>query len=149
MVEMSREEQAARLAARLAELQGEVESIRRRLGEFEKECGVLVAELQRLAPSERRRASRRSIRLPVEMGDARGWTLNLSPSGVYFETTRAPAQESSIQFTIAWNDPPQPRRLECEGRVVRVDRRSSMPGVAVAITNSRWAEEGSGSPPPP
>jgi len=150
MVEMGRGEQAAQLAARLAELQGEVETIRKRLGEFEDECRALEAELQRFTPAERRRALRQKVRLPVEVGEDQGWTHDLSPSGVYLEAPRAPAPESPIRFTIFWNDPsPRPRRLECEGRVIRVDRRRDMMGVAVTITASRWVEEGPGSPPRP
>lgn len=150
MTGMSREEQAAQLAARLAELQGEVETIRKRLGEFEDECRALEAELQQFTPAERRRAPRQKVRLPVEVDDDQGWTRDLSPSGVYLETTRAPAPESPIRFTVFWKGPsPRPRCLECEGRVIRVDRRSGMMGVAVAITASRWVEEGPRSPPPP
>lgn len=92
--------------------------------------------------AERRRAPRRKVRLPVEVGNDRGWTQDLSPSGVYFETTRAPAAGSPIRFTVFWKDPsPRPRRLECEGRVIRIERRAGMMGVAVAIIASRWVQE--------
>ncbi len=91
--------------------------------------------------NERRRASRRKIRLPVEVGFERGWTLDLSPSGVYFETSSAPAPGTPIRFTVVWKDPsPRPRRLECSGRIVRIDRRSGTMGVAVAVIASRWVE---------
>lgn len=91
---------------------------------------------------ERRRAQRRRVRLPVEVGYDRGWTLDVSPSGVYFETTRNLTPGTPIRFTVLWEDPSsRPRRLECEGRVVRVDRRSGTLGVAVAIIASHWTQE--------
>ena len=91
--------------------------------------------------TERRRANRRPVRLPVEVGPDRGWTRDISPSGVYFETARAPAPGTPIRFTVFWKAPsPRPLRLECQGRIIRTERRAGMMGVAVAIIASRWLE---------
>ena len=83
---------------------------------------------------ERRRAPRRKVRLPVEVGLDRGWTRDMSSSGLYFEIARAPAPGTPIRFAVLSTAPPQqPRRLECEGRIVRVERLTGITGVAVAI----------------
>lgn len=90
--------------------------------------------------TERRRANRRPVRLPVEVGPDRGWTRDISPSGVYFETARARPGDADPVHGLLEGPSPRPLRLECQGRIIRTERRAGMMGVAVAIIASRWLE---------
>lgn len=87
---------------------------------------------------ERRRAPRRKVCLPVEVGLDRGWTRDMSSLGVYFEIARAPAPGTPIRFVVLSSAPSQqPGHLECEGQVVRVERLTGITGLAVAIVRSQ------------
>lgn len=86
----------------------------------------------------RRKAPRLEIRLPVELEHGRGWTRDVSASGVYFETTMPFAPGAPISFSLVMTHAsPAVLRLQCEGQVVRVDRDKGRIGVAAAIKSSQ------------
>ena len=87
--------------------------------------------------SERRRARRYRLALPIELqalGDGR--TRDLSTTGVFFETGESLVPGSSIKFSVLLElaEPGPPLRLVCEGDVVRVERRDERLGVAATIS---------------
>jgi len=95
---------------------------------------------------DRRRAPRLPIDLAVELEEATGRTRDMSASGVYFQTRQALAPGVAITFTLMLEDaaiflgqaaPPSRFRLECEGRIVRVDPGEGGVGVAAALTACR------------
>ena len=91
---------------------------------------------------ERRQAPRLPIAIPVELEGGTGLTRDVSVSGVFFETDRRLVLGEQIRLTLVMGrlSPDSPVRLQCEGRVVRVERREMQvrQGVAVAIESSRF-----------
>jgi PilZ domain len=88
---------------------------------------------------DRRKATRFQVALPVEWPEGTGITRDLSAGGVFFETGRVFGLGEIIQFALVleYIDPGQPVRLQCRGRVVRLERRGNTMGVAVAIVAYR------------
>lgn len=85
--------------------------------------------------AERREATRLPIGLPVELERGKGWTRDVSASGVFFETDAAPSPGAPIKFSMLLEYAyPTPLRLDCEGQIIRVERRGGKVGVAAAIT---------------
>ncbi len=83
----------------------------------------------------RRRARRYDIALPVQLPDAEGVTLNVSESGVLFETEAILSTGDALRFSLLFGqfDPLGPFRVVCRGHVVRVERRGSRQAVAVQL----------------
>ena len=92
--------------------------------------------------TERRQAVRFPIAIPVELDEGTGITRDVSLSGVFFETDQFFLMGAPIRLTLVLEraSPGQPVRLQCEGRVVRVERRQPelRLGVAVAIESYRF-----------
>ncbi len=100
---------------------------------------------------EQRQAARFSIAIPVEVEGGTGVTRDVSLSGVFFETDRLFVRGEPIRVTLILQraSPDNPVRLQCEGRVIRVERRQPelRLGVAVAIESYRFGtrEQSQGS----
>ena len=94
--------------------------------------------------SERRRAARFRIAIPVELEEGAGITRDVSLSGVFFETDHsfAPGEQISLVMVLERVSPGHPVRLQCEGRVVRVNRFDTRIGVAVAISAYKFGPSG-------
>lgn len=90
---------------------------------------------------ERRKVQRIPMAVPVELSEGTGITRDLSVCGVFFETDRTFLAGEIIEFTLVleYLDPRQPVRLQCRGRVVRVERRGDRTGVAAAIMAYRFS----------
>jgi hypothetical protein len=88
---------------------------------------------------ERRHLQRNPLVLPVELESGTGQTRDISASGVFFETDQSFAIGSPISFSLvlAHMHGEAPLRLQCEGKIVRIERRSGKVGVAVAIMSYR------------
>jgi PilZ domain len=88
---------------------------------------------------DRRKSPRFQVALRVELPEGTGVTRDLSPCGIFFETDCVFALGQTIQFALVFEhiDPGQPVLLRCRGRVVRVERRGDITGVAVAVTAYR------------
>src|SRR5438552_13148178 len=87
--------------------------------------------------SERRRARRYRLALPIELqalGD--GTTRDLSTTGVFFETGGSLVPGAAIKFSVLLEhaDPGPPLRLVCEGDVVRVEPCDERLGVGATIS---------------
>ena len=102
----------------------------------------MVTECQYLL-ADRRQARRYRITVPIERGDYRGQTRDISTSGVYLEldTNRAFSPGEPLSFTLLLEhaDPDYPVHLQCQGVVARVEPCSGKVGIAVHITSVRFA----------
>lgn len=90
--------------------------------------------------SERRVGERLQIDLPMELGNGHGngRTRDVSASGVYFETEASLTAGAPIRFSFVLDHVfPTPLRLECEGQIIRVERREGKLGVAAAMNSYR------------
>jgi len=94
--------------------------------------------------SERRRAPRFRIDIRVELEEGMGLTRDVSLSGVFFETDQplAPGEQVSLVMVLERVSPNRPVRLQCEGRVVRVNQFDKGLGVAVAISDYKFGPSG-------
>jgi hypothetical protein len=86
---------------------------------------------------EKRSAFRYPVSVPVELEHGTGITRNLSVSGVYFETDHPVHPDAPFRFALVLVN----GRLNCEGRIVRVEGREGKLGVAAAITTSQFVQE--------
>ena len=70
-------------------------------------------------------------------GGATGVTRNISPAGIYFETSADMKDGNVIRFTLEFDDQAGKLTLECTGEIVRVERADGKIGVAAKIIESR------------
>jgi len=82
--------------------------------------------------------------LPVQMDEGVGTTRDVSLSGVFFETDVPFRVEEPVKFILVFEGMSWSRtiRLECEGRVVRVEPAGAKLGVAATIGSYRFASQG-------
>ena len=101
-----------------------------------------LAKRKKKTTAERRRARRRPVILPIELlaGDGDGRTLNLSESGVFFETEEefSPNARISLSLVLPHVHPLPPIKMTANGRIVRVESRNGRFGIAVAFTGCRY-----------
>ena len=93
---------------------------------------------------ERRRALRYPVAVRVEMAEGAGLTRDASLSGVFFETDLLFLPDEPIRLVLVFErlvESP-PLRLECEGRVVRVESSDEKVGVAASINTIRFGPSG-------
>ena len=105
--------------------------------------------------TEKRRAKRFPMRLPVavkaeqqKLQEQEVETRDVSSSGVYFEFAAPLEVGSSLEFLLTLPEPitkGNPVRIRCVGKVVRVDRDSSIEkehaGVAATIERYEFVRE--------
>jgi len=95
--------------------------------------------MSRTGYTEKRRASRYRVSLPVELEQGSGETRDISESGMFFETDQPFALGQAIRFSVllAHAIPGITFRLRGEGPIVRMERRDDKVGVAVALSAIR------------
>lgn len=90
---------------------------------------------------DERRSERVGAQEKVSLeGGIEGLTRDVSASGVYFTVDEKLEVGQVIRFSMEFATPRESReilRLECVGKVVRIERGGSKSGVAVAISESR------------
>ena len=99
--------------------------------------------------TDKRHASRIRVVLPVEVmlpdqSETRtGITKDVSASGMFYETEHALPLGAPIRafLPLGQGVPELPVRVVCEGRVVRVETREGVVGVAVDFTSYRFVTE--------
>lgn len=100
-----------------------------------------MARLPYLQPeqADRRKAQRSLLVLPVKLENETGRTRDMSASGVFVEMDEPVELGSAAKFSLvlAHLSSGELLRLQCAGRVVRLERRDAKWGVAVAVTE--WA----------
>ncbi|MFO7665280.1 MAG: PilZ domain-containing protein [Desulfobacterales bacterium] len=87
--------------------------------------------------SETPRAHRHNGATPVELKKGKGITRDFSSTGIFFETDKSFTPGQSIDFTIVLEnvDPERPVRVNCRGKIARVEDNGKNIGVAVAISS--------------
>lgn len=82
-----------------------------------------------------RKEHRYQATMQMEMEGGSGVTRDLSVSGVYFETELSFAAGNSIEFTILFDEYSvgKPKRMNCRGKIVRVEKKRAKIGVAAEI----------------
>lgn len=96
--------------------------------------GARVAERH----EEQRREERVPASLPVKLaGDETGLTRDVSASGIFLEFDASYAPGTTISFSVDFETPGGRMVLNCQGEIVRMERRDSRIGVGVKILESR------------
>jgi hypothetical protein len=83
-----------------------------------------------------RTEERVSVALPVSIDQASGVTLNVSASGICFETDVNCIEGSEISFVIELDGLAEKVLLKCKGQIVRTEIRGQKNGVAVKVLES-------------
>lgn len=87
-----------------------------------------------------RAAVRFDTEMPVRVDGAEAIARNISSNGIYFETDLRPVVGALVNLTIEFTLHGQRQRLECEGKVVRVDARDGRVGVAARLLAPFFAD---------
>ncbi|MBU3998517.1 MAG: PilZ domain-containing protein [Gammaproteobacteria bacterium] len=96
----------------------------------------LSAQNKKLPFKPERRAVRFETVLPVEIGNLHGLARNISATGIYFETEAAPALGSHVYFAVELTVRGEKLKLVCDGKVLRVDYKDGVQGVAAKLDGS-------------
>lgn len=80
-----------------------------------------------------RRAKRVSWRAPLDLGVVKGFTRDISASGVFFETVDTYPFSSLTYFEMALDMPHRIMRVKCFGEIVRIVPLHHTVGVAVRL----------------
>lgn len=89
-----------------------------------------------MGESDRRAVRRYPIALQVELQSGSAVTRDVSASGIFFEADPSFNPGGLLRFALVLQhaDPEGPLRLECEGKIVRVELRDRTVGVAATLT---------------
>ena len=87
---------------------------------------------------DHRCGDRFGIALPITMDDGEGETLDISETGILFETAAAsqPWVGARISMTLEYSMDGHDYQTRCEGEVVRVERVGSVVNVATRLLTS-------------
>ena len=100
--------------------------------------------------SDQRTAVRFDATMPVRIEGCGGETHNISAQGIYFETDLPQVAGALVNFTIEYQLYGRTYRLQCEGKVVRVEAQGERLGVAARLLAPFFeAEEVVVAPAPP
>lgn len=80
---------------------------------------------------EQRTNERFNLCCLVTFREGRGWSRDISTTGIYFSTKLALKESEMIQLTIHLNQEPN---VQCKGKVMRTEQRTDDYGVAVQFT---------------
>lgn len=79
---------------------------------------------------ERRQVPRYRIESTIAVGEGTGRTIDLSSRGVFFETAQRLAPGDEIAIVFPFEQTSRGASVKCSGRVVRVEPRGDLLGVA-------------------
>jgi hypothetical protein len=89
-------------------------------------------------PHRRKRRPQRVCAVrPVSLDGVLGTTRDVSASGVFFETEAAYHKGSRIHFEINLDTPWGKAICDCDGKIVRVERRDGSVGIAVQFAEPK------------
>lgn len=91
-----------------------------------------------LPPRADERAEHRFLTvLAVDVDGSRGWTQDVSATGVYFEASAPRSVGSTVHFLLELKISGERLKVLCEGEVVRVDHKAAgRVGVAARLRSS-------------
>ena len=84
------------------------------------------------------REPRYAVAVPVVLPQGTGMARNISTSGIYFETELPLEPGAPLSFSVQFDDSPGgPMRMQCEARIVRVEKKDGKVGVGAQIGSLR------------
>jgi len=92
------------------------------------------------AAKHERGADRFATELPIEMGRVHGLTRNISATGIYFETENAQEPGSRVHLSVEVVIHGERLKLICDGKVVRVDHKDGVLGIAAKLDGSFFSD---------
>ena len=87
-----------------------------------------------------RGADRFATELPIEMGLVHGLTRNISATGIYFETENVQEPGSRVHLAVEVIVHGEKLKLVCDGKVVRVDHKDGVLGIAAKLDGSFFSD---------
>jgi PilZ domain len=90
---------------------------------------------------DQRSSDRFGIALPITLEDGEGETLDLSETGILFETESEPQVGSRIGLTLQYSMDGQEYHMGCEAEVVRVERVGLKVNVAAKLLTPLVSEQ--------
>ena len=96
-------------------------------------------------PGSARQHERVTASIPVSIeGGAKGETINVSPTGIFFVTDKELRAEGPLRLTLEFDSAAGKLYLECVGEIVRVEQADGKMRVAARITDSRLERRNGG-----
>lgn len=88
------------------------------------------------ALQDQRREERFLLEVPVQFEGGTGISRDMSASGIYFVTDQPLAPGGSVTFSVKFSHihPGKTVRLDCQGRILRVEPAGERFGVAASIS---------------
>ncbi len=80
---------------------------------------------------EKRTSERFDLRCLVMTEEEKGWSRDISSTGIYFTVPGSMKKNETVHMTIKLN---QDSVVQCEGKVIRTDKQEEGCGVAVQFT---------------
>jgi hypothetical protein len=94
-----------------------------------------------MSQMDQRACDRFGIALPITMEDSEGETLDLSETGILFETESEPEVGSRIGMTLQYSMDGHDYHMGCEVEVVRVERVGRKVNVAARLLSPLVSEQ--------
>lgn len=98
--------------------------------------------MKNLAPQKNirkiNRAKRHPVSIPISLGAKIGIAKDISATGIYFEIDAKQKVGSSITFLLELMTPGGPIKVDCTGKVVRVEAKDGHIGIAATIKSSEF-----------
>ena len=92
-------------------------------------------------PTDEKRSSQRiQVEVPVYIGHEKAVTRDVSWAGIYFLTEQSFSEGGELNFSLALSYalPGKPIKLDCQGKVIRVERHGEKFGIAAKIDNFQY-----------
>ena len=89
---------------------------------------------------EKRASQRIQIEVPVYIGSEKATTRDVSWAGIYFLTDQSFAEGGDLNFALdlSYALPGKPIKLDCQGKVIRIERHGDKFGIAAKIDNFQY-----------
>lgn len=84
------------------------------------------------------RAERHPVSMPISLGAKIGIAKDISATGIYFEIDAKQKVGSNITFLLELITPGGPIKINCKGKVVRLENKDGHIGVAATIKDSEF-----------
>lgn len=89
---------------------------------------------------EKRTSQRIQVEVPVYIGQRKAVTRDVSWAGIYFLADQPYEEGGDLTFALdlTYALPGKPIKLDCRGKVVRVERQGDRFGIAARINNFQY-----------
>ncbi len=89
---------------------------------------------------EKRASQRIEVEVPVYIGHEKAVTRDISWAGIYFLTEQSFTEGGDLNFSLdlSYALPGKPIKLDCQGKVIRVEQHGKKFGIAAKIDNFQY-----------